>query len=165
MLAAKSVFPWRRVLPWKCFSPRNQFGAIWSQKDFLTRFLDVPTCLFRWTNISFPETGLHFSLKPAKSLRNGTSCTVYCDLTAMPMSTWIAPHNINNHILKSMLMVHGDISNLVSAYNCRLTLEKSSITSSLVYPSGGSSIDSAVRPKTALRFSDSLIDYFKSSKP
>ena len=44
----------------------NQFGAIWSQKK---TFWQDPT-VFRWTNVSFPETGLHFSLQSAKSLRN-----------------------------------------------------------------------------------------------
>ena len=44
------------------------------------RFVDVPSCLYRWTNVSFPETGLHFSLKSAKSLRNDTPvCPNACE--------------------------------------------------------------------------------------
>ena len=47
--------------PWKWFfNHRNQFGAIKTpKKDFVTRFFDVPTCLFRWTaaNVSSPQNG------------------------------------------------------------------------------------------------------------
>ena len=63
------------VLPWTCFSPRNQFGAIWSQKkDPFTRCWDVRYLhvFFAEQECEFPsKTKLHFSLKSAKSLGVG----------------------------------------------------------------------------------------------
>ena len=61
------------MTPTETGQPKNQFGAIWStHKDFWTILLEVPTCLFRGTNTSFPETRLHFWLKSAESLRSDT---------------------------------------------------------------------------------------------
>ena len=58
--------------PGNVFNPCiNQFGAIWSpKKTFWQYFWSTCPTVFRWTNVSFPETGLHFSLQSAKSLRN-----------------------------------------------------------------------------------------------
>ena len=68
----KVFFPEDECSPGHVFNLEINLVQSEAKKNFLPRFLDVPTCLFRWTNEIFPETGLHFFLKSAKSLRNGT---------------------------------------------------------------------------------------------
>ena len=70
---AKSVFPWRWVLPGHVFNIEINLVQSGAQKRLFAKKCGCTyVCLFSWTNESFPETGLHFSLKSTKFLRNDT---------------------------------------------------------------------------------------------
>ena len=64
-----------KLISWTCFN-QNQFGAIWSKKRKERSF--DKTFFLHGTNMSFPKTRLHFSLKSAKPLRSDTPDIYSC---------------------------------------------------------------------------------------
>ena len=80
----KVFFPEDECSPGHVFNVEINLMQSGAKKKTLCQDFWMYLRLFHSTNGIFPETGLHFSLKSAKSLRNGTPALKANDNTSPP---------------------------------------------------------------------------------